>query len=81
VFLLLPLLAGVFRSRSPILVFAAGLLLLSVGIHQGIVERVFGDAGWFHWFALLVPPGVLLLWLLMQEQGRKMGGGGQKLKG
>lgn len=79
VFLLLPLLAGVFRSRSPILVFAASLLLLSVGIHQGIVERVFGDAGWFHWFALLVPPGVLLLWLLLQEEGWKRGG--EKLKG
>jgi hypothetical protein len=53
-------------------VFAASLLLLSIGIHQGIVERVFGDAGWFHWFSLLVPPGVLLLWLLMQAQRWRM---------
>jgi hypothetical protein len=51
------------------LLLGASLLLLSVGIHQSMVERVFGDAGWFHWFVLLVPPGVLVLWLWRQEQG------------
>jgi len=69
VFLLLPVLAGVFRSKSPMLLLGASLLLLSVGIHQGVVERFFGDARWFHWYALLVPPGVLALWLLRREQG------------